>query len=154
MNEQSLFDKPSAAHIAVNGDAYTGILPVQYFDFVGGRTLLSGDRDLMFAVLEDGIRCYLLGPSDRNKARQSNFEETRAWIDERGGKNPFSFETPCETFQIDPEGLRQRLKSLNSRHLPRLLPPVRTAWSRRASQRQRVRRMIERASSTSPGGSR
>lgn len=39
--------------------AYGDLLGQQYYDMVGSRRTPNGPRTLMFAVLEDGVRCYL-----------------------------------------------------------------------------------------------
>jgi hypothetical protein len=97
------FDKMEAS-----GD----LLPRQYYDIVGGPRRRDGARDLMLAVLEDGIRTYVANIGSRTTRQRRLFDEAKAWIDTRGDRTPFSFETICETFDIEPDDLRRRLSSL------------------------------------------
>jgi hypothetical protein len=100
-------------------DTYGDLLSHQYYESVGGRRPSNGPRTLMFAVLEDGIRCFL-----------ANVNTSR----------PFSFETLCTTFDIDAGKLRAQLASMTERRLPRRLVGIarssrpRPARSRRHSK--------------------
>jgi hypothetical protein len=111
-------------------EIYASILPVQYRDIAGGYRRSDPERDLMFAVLEDGIRCYLAGPRVSKELRR-RFEEAQSWIMERGDRGPFSFDTLCQTFDIEPERLRSRLQSLSLAKVPR-------RFRNRAMQRKQV----------------
>ncbi len=106
--------------LKVTGTEEAGdLLPQQYYDMIAGRNRPDGVRDLMAAVLEDAIRAYvtnLLGKTARQRRR---FEEVQAWLETRGDKAPFSFETICETFDIDPDRLRRRLRTRPPRKLSR-----------------------------------
>ena len=98
------------------------LLPAQYYDVVAGRRLSDGVRDLMLAVLEDAIRCYLTNLAAKTVRRRGLFDEARQWIETRGDREPFSFESICETFDIDPDAVRRQLKTAT----PRILRRVRT----------------------------
>lgn len=63
---------------------------------------LGGIRSLMLAVLEEGIRSY----SSRD-VRTRN--EARRWIHERRHRTIFSFETICETLDLEPSAVRKLL---------------------------------------------
>jgi hypothetical protein len=56
----------------------------------------------MLAVLEEGIRSY----SSRD-ARARN--EARQWVHERQHRTIFSFETICETLDLEPSAVRRVL---------------------------------------------
>jgi hypothetical protein len=124
-------------------DTYGDILSHQYYETVGAARPSSGPRTLMFAVLEDGIRCYLGNINAARHSRRQRFEEAKAWIEDRGDVGPFSFETLCTTFDIDAEKLRSQLGSMTERRLPRRLVGIsrssrpRPARSRRRSKRHR-----------------
>jgi hypothetical protein len=49
------------------------ILPSQYYGALRHRSGLGGERKLMFAVLEDGVRCYLKNMDATNRRRRSLF---------------------------------------------------------------------------------
>ena len=81
------------------------ILPSQYRDLVRKSSHFEGERNLLFAVLEDGIRRYLeCYDGDRNSPE---FIETSDWINSAEGFGPFAFVNVCETLGIEPSRLRQ-----------------------------------------------
>jgi hypothetical protein len=83
------------------------ILPSQYRDLVRKSTPYEGERNLLFAVLEDGIRRYLeCHDGDRTSPE---FIETSEWINSAEGFGPFAFVNVCETLGIDPDRLRKGL---------------------------------------------
>ena len=92
-------------------ESYSGpdvILPEQHFDS-GGLEEVAGERALMLAVLEDGIRCYqehLHSPRVRARllARQSE-----RWIRSKDWEWPYSFNNICDSLSIEPETLRRKL---------------------------------------------
>jgi len=100
-------------------DTYGDLLPQQYYDILAGPRRSDGPRDLMLAVLEDGIRTYVSNIAARTVRQRRLFEETKAWIDTRGDRAAFSFETICETFDIDPDSLRRRLNHLSPENFRR-----------------------------------
>jgi hypothetical protein len=104
--------------------AYGDLLGQQYYDLVATRRPPNGPRTLMFAVLEDGIRCYLVNMHATRPARRRQFEEARAWMENRRDIGPFGFETLCGTFDIDPDKLRNQLRTMSGRKLPRRLTGI------------------------------
>ena len=90
--------------------------PVSRFQFEkvheGASSLVeqyAAERDLMRAVLRDGITCfqkYLFKPSRSNKQLFVDAEEWINSIDD----DLFSFEGICETLRLSPSALRKRLK--------------------------------------------
>jgi hypothetical protein len=101
--------------------AYGDLLGKQYYDMVGSRRPPDGARTLMFAVLEDGIRCYLTNMHATRPSRRQRFEEAKTWIENRDEIGPFAFETLCDTFDIDAQKLRKQLTSMSAGKLPRRL---------------------------------
>jgi hypothetical protein len=89
------------------------MLPAQYYGAVAGPRRGDGARDLMLAVLEDGIRTFVTNRMGKTVRQRRLFEEVKHWIDARGDVSPFSFETICETFDIEPDALRRRMGSLS-----------------------------------------
>ena len=87
------------------------ILPEQYYDGGSGMEEVSGERALMLAVLEDGIRCFqehLQSPRVRPRLLARQAEK---WIRSSDWDWPFSFNNICESLSLDPDSLRQKLLS-------------------------------------------
>jgi hypothetical protein len=85
------------------------ILPAQYYERSSTLEYASGEKALMLAVLEDGIRCFqehLKNPRVRPRllARQAE-----RWIRSKDWEWPFSFNNVCESLELNPECLRARL---------------------------------------------
>jgi hypothetical protein len=122
-------------------DAYGDLLGHQYYEMVGARRVSNGPRTLMFAVLEDGIRCYLSNMNATRPSRRQQFEEAEAWIEDRREVSPFSFETLCNVFEIDADKLRAQLDTMTARRLPRRLIGIsRPSRPRPARVRRRCKR--------------
>ena len=98
------------------------ILPCQYFESVGTRTLSSEQR-LMLAVLIDAINVlqgYQVSPYGY---RRDPFNEASSWIFTKDDTSLLSFDRVCDSLGFDAENLRSRLSKLVSGHgsnLPRL----------------------------------
>jgi hypothetical protein len=91
------------------------ILPSQYFGAMGGGGLCSEQR-LMLAVLVDAINVlqgwHHLGSARKRRA----FAEAAQWVNIRGTRYPFSFDSICDALGIDFEVLRGRLCALTLGH--------------------------------------
>ena len=88
------------------------VIPCQYNDMVRRSTSLSGERRLLWAVLEHAIRCYLANPGSASRARRLASAEARSWLFDRGADGPFTFEGVCDHLSIDAARLRKGLKSV------------------------------------------
>src|SRR3990172_7937621 len=69
----------------------------------------QAERDLMLAVLEDGIACfqdYFFKPTRSN---QKLFLEAKNWINSNDD-DVFAFNNICETLGLDPDALRKGLR--------------------------------------------
>lgn len=85
------------------------ILPEQFYDQSGGIEQVSGERALMLAVLEDGIRCFqehLRNPKVRPRLLARQAEK---WIRSDDWEWPFSFNNVCESLSLNPDSLRAEL---------------------------------------------
>src|SRR5579863_8078365 len=83
------------------------LVPVQFFDLTRRRSMLDGETRLLFAVLEDAVRCYVKTVDSPRRSDREQFDEVRHWFDyEAGSRSPFSFEYVCDVLSIDPESLR------------------------------------------------
>jgi hypothetical protein len=122
-------------------EPYGDLLSHQYYETVGAARPTSGPRTLMFAVLEDGIRCYLANMNAARPSRRQRFEEAKAWIEDRSDAGPFSYESLCTIFDIDAEKLRAQLFSMTGRRIPRRLVGIsRSSRPRPARSRRRSKR--------------
>jgi hypothetical protein len=86
------------------------ILPSQYYWALRHRTSLDGERKLMFAVLEEGVRCYLKNMDARSPRKRSLFFEVREWIQAEDNDGPFSFELLCQEFGLESSRMRNALE--------------------------------------------
>jgi len=122
MNMETASDLPS---IFQGSD----ILPVQYTDLFRRGSSADAERRLLFALLEDGIRCYLryrdaerrllfalledgircylrYRDAERNSPQRLEFLEAANWINSEDDDGPFAFVNVCESLGIDPSRLR------------------------------------------------
>jgi hypothetical protein len=86
------------------------ILPTQYYWTLRHRTCLEGERKLMFAVLEDGVQCYLKNRDAKSRRRRVLFFEVRDWMKAGGNNGPFSFELLCQEFGMESSRVRSALE--------------------------------------------
>jgi hypothetical protein len=85
------------------------ILPEQFYDQRNGLEQAAGEKALMLAVLEDGIRCFqehLKNPRVRPRLLARQAEK---WIRSADWDWPFSFNNVCESLSLNPDCLRNRL---------------------------------------------
>jgi hypothetical protein len=109
------------------------LVPVQFFDLTRRRSMLDGETRLLFAVLEDAVRCYVKTVSSSRRSDREQFEEVQHWFDsDSGSRSPFSFEYVCDVLSIAPDSLRSRLRLLSAKDLP-------TKQMRSVGRRQVVR---------------
>src|SRR2546427_8091033 len=84
-------------------------LAEQFFEGARRDSQASGEKALMLAVLEDGIRCFQeLLRNPRSNPRLLS-QQAEAWIRAVDYEWPFSFNNVCETLGIDPSALRATL---------------------------------------------
>jgi len=102
--EDSLYRNP-IAHL----EAPDAILPEQIMAGARQDSYISGEKALMLAILEDGIRCFQehLRNSRSNPRLLATQAET--WIRSVDYEWPFSFNNVCEALGIDPDALRSAL---------------------------------------------
>jgi len=93
-----------------------GILPVQYGESRRRKLPAEGERKLLFAVLEDAIRCYLRH-RDNDEAWRNNeeFIEAAEWLSCDDECGPFAFVSVCEALGIDADGLRSGISNHTGR---------------------------------------
>lgn len=71
----------------------------------------TGERNLMLAVLSDGINCFQKHARSTTKAGENRFREVNEWIESRSRVWIYSFENICETLELDPSYLRAGLRA-------------------------------------------
>jgi hypothetical protein len=109
------------------------LVPVQFFDLTRRRSALDGETRLVFAVLEDAIRCYVKTVNSSRRCEREQFDEVNRWFHADAGiRSPFSFEYVCDVLGIEPAALRSRLGLLSADDLP-------TKQMRSVGRRQVVR---------------
>lgn len=86
----------------------------QYYDRQSSTRHLNGETRLLFAVLEDAIRCILLCRTSPNCVKQRELSEAMAWVNTRGDHDLFSFDSICEVFEIEPETLRRQSNCMSA----------------------------------------
>jgi hypothetical protein len=126
------------------------LVPVQFFDMTRRRSMLDGETRLVFAVLEDAVRCYVKTVNSSRRCDREQFDEVQRWFHaEVGIRSPFSFEYVCDVLGIEPAALRGRLGLLSSNDLP-------TKQMRSVGRRQVVRAgrsSRKRSNGADPGSS-
>lgn len=93
------------------------VLPEQFFEGARRDSYISGEKALMLAVLEDGIRCFqehLRNPRSNPRLLSREAEE---WIRAIDYDWPFSFNNVCETLGIDASALRAALLNWKAKRL-------------------------------------
>ena len=109
------------------------LVPVQYFDLTRRRSNLDGETRLVFAVLEDAVRCYVKSINSSRPSDRAQFAEVQLWFHaEQGTHSPFSFEYVCDVLGIEAVALRKRLGLMSTDDLP-------TKQMRSVGRRQVVR---------------
>ena len=93
------------------------VLPDQLQSGYRRDSYVSGEKALMLAVLEYGIRCFqehLTNPRSNPRLLSKQAEE---WIRAVDYEWPFSFNNVCETLGIDPDALREKLLTWKAKRL-------------------------------------
>ena len=95
-------------------ESFFPMTPGQYYDQRQRGRHLDGETRLLFAVLEDAIRCYMLAARTGRRSHQRARDEVREWVNTRGEHDLFSFDAICRVFEIEPENLRHQLSALSA----------------------------------------
>jgi hypothetical protein len=93
------------------------VLPEQFFEGARHDSQASGEKALMLAVLEDGIRCFQEHLRNPRSNPRLLSQQAEAWIRAVDYEWPFSFNNVCETLRIDPAALRAALLDWKARRL-------------------------------------
>ena len=93
------------------------ILPEQFFEGARRDSQASGEKALMLAVLEDGIRCFQEHLRNPRSNPRLLSQQAESWIRAVDYDWPFSFVNVCETLGIDPAALRRALLTWKAQRL-------------------------------------
>jgi hypothetical protein len=93
------------------------VLPEQFFEGARRDSQASGEKALMLAVLEDGIRCFQEHLRNPRSNPRLLSQQAESWIRAVDYDWPFSFVNVCETLGIDPAALRAALLDWKARRL-------------------------------------
>jgi hypothetical protein len=85
------------------------VLPDQILAGERKDSVISGEKSLMLAVLEDGIRCFQGHLTNERSNPALLSAQSEEWIRAVDYDWPFSFNNVCETLNIDPDALRSSL---------------------------------------------
>ena len=93
------------------------LLPIQYFEAMRRKHLLSGEKRLVLSVLEDAVECFMKCIDSSSRKGQRLFRDAEEWINLKDKKWVFSFDNVCEALDIDPDYLRRGLREWKMRQL-------------------------------------
>ena len=129
------------------------VTPEQYFDGVAATSESSGEKRLMFAILEDAVNSIQRFKLTKNAARREEYDEAKAWVEAHDVDWTFSCENICEVLGIDVHFLRERLIAVEetgtARPDQKVKPTIMSLESRRRrlaleNSRERVAELIHR----------
>ncbi len=105
----------------INDELSYAVLPSQYNDLIRRRKSgFDGEYRLMWAVLEDAIRAYLVNAKCSTQKQRAAFDEVCGWFFpvSTAAQGLFGFNTICDTLGIDSRQLLQGLTKLRVKDLP------------------------------------
>ena len=85
------------------------VLPEQLLEGYRNDSYLSGEKALMLAVLEDGLRCFQEHFRNARYNPRLLSQEAEEWIRAEDWDWPFSFNNVCDALGLDPEAMRASL---------------------------------------------
>ena len=96
------------------------LVPIPLSEPIAVRLRRSGACRLWWAVLADGITCYLRYADHPSSAKRKLFQEANDWLEAIEREDLCSFRGICEAFQLDPDYLRRRVRDHRA-HQTRIL---------------------------------
>src|SRR6266404_5602401 len=88
---------------------FDSVMPAQFFPPRRRSPSFEPIVRLMGAILIDAVRCFQNNFGAHLPSAQNEFREARFWIFDKKADGPFSFESVCNSLQIDSRGLRDSL---------------------------------------------
>ena len=89
----------------------------KFDEVVRRKQHLEPEKNLMLAILEEGISCFQKQLFAKSQKGKNLFREAEAWILQCDVDRLFSFESICETLGISPNYLRSGLIAWKNRQL-------------------------------------
>lgn len=86
------------------------LLSEEYFGNYRRRIPLEPEKELMLAVLEDGVRSFQENLFAETGKRRALLDEAREWLFNDGFEHVFSFSSICSTLGLNPGYIRRGLK--------------------------------------------
>lgn len=86
------------------------LLPVQYADMTRGDARRPPEHRLLFAVLEDAVRCWQVYDGATTYRGRRLFWETAEWFASDDDSSPFTFVAICQLFGLEPAYVRAGLR--------------------------------------------
>jgi hypothetical protein len=81
----------------------------EYVEHHRRKTHLEPEKDLMFAVLEDAVRCYRAYAFATSRASRRLYHDAERWLWKNDWDWSFSFRNICEVLKVNPFFLRRGL---------------------------------------------
>lgn len=86
------------------------LLSEEYFGNHRRRVPLEPEKELVLAVLEDGVRSFQENIFAESGKKRALFDEAREWLFNDGVEHVFSFSSICSTLGLNPGYIRRGLK--------------------------------------------
>ncbi len=106
------------------------LAPAQYLSTLRRNPCLAPEKQLMLAVLENGITCFQENLMARSSREKSLFREAEDWILDDASDGLYSFQNICEVLGLSPDYVRRgllhwketKLKGSRQNHNDSLIP--------------------------------
>jgi len=105
-SEQEVFGIPSSDHHRLQPLLF---LPEQFFTANHSPSMWTGERKLMFAVLQDAVACWFRYRHTRTDYGREIFREIRDWFWNTDQEWLFGFESICSHLDLNAEYFRRKL---------------------------------------------
>jgi hypothetical protein len=107
-----------SGHAVPEGSGFDGEICVRYESVFKRAEPAAGERRLLLAVLEDGIRTLLKNARATHGRGLNLRREAFGWLTTPNRADVFTFENICETLGIDADRLRGRVLAETERGRP------------------------------------
>ena len=103
------FSRARAEEIAENVFQPDVLASHEYVENHRRKTHLEPEKNLMFAILEDAIRCYRAYAFARSWSLRRHYLDAEKWMWKNDWEWSFSFRNICDVLGLDPFCLRRGL---------------------------------------------
>jgi hypothetical protein len=86
-----------------------GLAAYEYLNNHRHKTHTEPEKNLMFALLEDAVRCYRAYAFAKSTASRRLYRDAEKWLWNNDGEWLFSFRNVCEGLGLDPYFVRGEL---------------------------------------------